>query len=45
MKSYNDMCDSIKKFSKTLDGSLYEKALDIRDSLNEQGVDNSDMPF
>ena len=45
MQTYNEMCDNIKKFSKTLDASLYMKALEQRDSLNTAGVDASDMPF
>ena len=45
MKTYNQMCDNIKKFSKTLDASLYMKALEKRESLNTEGVDSSDMPF
>jgi hypothetical protein len=30
MKSYNDMSENIKKFSKTLDPALYNKALEER---------------
>ena len=45
MKTYNQMCDNIKKFSKSLDASLYMKALEQRESLNTDGVESSDMPF
>jgi len=33
MKTYNDMSENIKKFSKTLDAQLYTKALSQRQSL------------
>lgn len=45
MKIYNDMSENIKKFSRTLDSTLYTKALQQRQSLADQGLPSSDIPM
>jgi len=45
MKTYNEMSDNIKKFSKTLDSALYDKALAQRQSLADQGLPSTDIPM
>jgi hypothetical protein len=45
MQSYNDMSENIKKFSKTLEASLYDKALEQRQSLADQGLPSTDIPM
>ena len=45
MKTYNEMSENIKNFSKTLDAQLYTKALTQRQSLADQGLPSSDIPM
>lgn len=45
MKTYNEMSENIKKFSKTLDSKNYNKALSLRESLADQGLPSTDIPM